>query len=119
MQSTSGRKRDQQVAGESFQETDLYAQVLKATEARLLLAIAAKHGCPVLKTDTQKAFLYGDMGHYIVYIRPRRHPGLVARTYIRRILLAARQKCIWDEAGSTQMAFAHFRMDANATATTP
>jgi hypothetical protein len=61
---------DQQVAGESFNETDLYAPVLKSTEARLLLAIAAEHGCPVLKTDTQQAFLYGDMGDDIVYIRP-------------------------------------------------
>jgi hypothetical protein len=61
---------DQQVAGESFNETDLYAQFLKSTEARLLLAIAAKYGCPVLKTDTQQAFLYGDMGDDVVYIRP-------------------------------------------------
>ncbi len=61
---------DQQVAGESFNETDLYAPVLKSTEARLLLAIPAGHGCTVLKTDTQQAFLYGDMGDDVVYIRP-------------------------------------------------
>jgi hypothetical protein len=41
---------DQQVAGESFVATDFYAPVLKAHEARLLLAIAAAEGCSVYKT---------------------------------------------------------------------
>ena len=38
---------DQQIPGASFQETDLYgvyAPVLKSTEARLLLALAAADG---------------------------------------------------------------------------
>ena len=61
---------DQQVEGESFNASDLYAPVLKAPEARLLAAIAAEHGCPLLKTDTRQAFLYGDMGDDVVYIRP-------------------------------------------------
>jgi hypothetical protein len=39
MQSTSCCKTDQQIAVESLQETDLYAPVLKAIEARLMLAV--------------------------------------------------------------------------------
>ena len=55
---------DQQVEGESFDPADLYAPVLKHYEARLLLAIAAAEGCPVWKTDTSQALLYGSMGIY-------------------------------------------------------
>ncbi len=54
---------DQQVAGKSFDATDLYAPVLKAHEARLLLAIT---GCWVYKTDTSQAFLYGSMENDVV-----------------------------------------------------
>jgi hypothetical protein len=62
---------DQQVEGESFNSSDLYAPTLKAPEARLLAAIAAEHGCRLLKTDTRQAFLYGEMGEgETVYIRP-------------------------------------------------
>ncbi len=61
---------DQQIAGVSFKETDLYATVLKAAEARLLLALAAANGDKVLKTDTKQAYLYCDMGSDVVYIRP-------------------------------------------------
>ena len=53
--------------------SDLYAPVLKATEARLLLAHAAAElaeGAKVVKTDTKQAYLYGDMGDVVVYIRP-------------------------------------------------
>ena len=46
---------DQQVEGESFTSSDLYAPTLKAPEARLLAAIAAEYGCPLLKTDTRQA----------------------------------------------------------------
>ena len=57
--------------GESFKSSDLYAPTLKAPEARLLAAIAAEHGCPLLKTDTRQAFLYGEMGEdEKVYICP-------------------------------------------------
>ncbi len=67
---------DQQTE-ESFNPSDLYSPVLKAPEtrllaapeARLLAAIAAEHGCPLLKTDTRQAFLYGDMEDDKVYIR--------------------------------------------------
>ncbi len=48
---------NQQVEGESFKSSDLYAPTLKAPEARLLAAIAAEYGCPLLKTDTRQAFL--------------------------------------------------------------
>ena len=61
---------DQQIAGVSFKETDLYAPVLKAAEARSLLALAAANGDKVIKTDTKQAYLYGDMGDDVVYIRP-------------------------------------------------
>ena len=61
---------DQQISGVSFQESDLYAPVLKLTEARLLLAIAGANGAKVVKTDTTQAYLYGDMGVDVVYIRP-------------------------------------------------
>ena len=61
---------DQQIPGVSFQESDLYAPVLKAAEARLLLALAAANGAKVIKTDTKQAYLYGDMGDDVVYIRP-------------------------------------------------
>ncbi len=61
---------DQQIAGVSFKETDLYAPVLKAAEARLLLALAAANGNKVLKTDTKQAYLHGDMGDVVINIRP-------------------------------------------------
>jgi hypothetical protein len=62
--------RGDQQTEESFNPSDLYSPVLKASEARLLAAIAAEHGCPLLKTDTLQAFLYGDMEDDKVYIRP-------------------------------------------------
>ena len=60
---------DQQESGVSFQESDLYAPVLQATEARLLLELAAAEGAKVVKTDTKQAYLYGDMGDDVVYLR--------------------------------------------------
>ncbi len=47
--------------GESFTSSDLYASTLKAPGARLSAAIAVKHGCPSLKTDTLQAFLCKEM----------------------------------------------------------
>ena len=67
MQSVFMRKRG---PGVSFQKSDLYAPVLKAADARLLLALAAAEGAKVVKTDTKQAYLYGDMGDDVVYIRP-------------------------------------------------
>ncbi len=43
---------DQRVEGESFTSSDLCAPLLKALEARLILAIASSDGCLVYKTDT-------------------------------------------------------------------
>jgi hypothetical protein len=61
---------DQQISGVGFKESDLYAPVLKTTEARLLLALAAAEGVKVIKTDTKQAYLFGVMGEDVVYIRP-------------------------------------------------
>ncbi len=63
---------DQQIPGVSFRESDLFSPVLKATEARLLLALAAAEGAKVIKykSDTKQAYLYGDMGDDVVYVRP-------------------------------------------------
>jgi hypothetical protein len=61
---------DRQREGIDFNTFDLYSPVLKATETRLLAAIAAKHVCPIWKSDTRQAFLYGEMGEHLVYIRP-------------------------------------------------
>ena len=61
-------RRDQQKEGVRFDSSNLYSPVLKATEARLLAAIAAEHGCPILKTDTRQAFLYGETGEDKVYV---------------------------------------------------
>ena len=59
---------DQQISGFSFKESDLYAPVLKATVARLLLALAAAEGPKVVTTDTKRAYVYGDMGYDVVFI---------------------------------------------------
>ncbi len=62
---------DQQVEGESFKSSDLFAHILKAPEARLLAAIAAEHGCLLLKTNTLQAFHYGETGgDEKVYVSP-------------------------------------------------
>ncbi len=54
---------DQQVEGVSYDSSDLHAPSLKvAPEARMLAAITAEHGCPLLKPDTRQAFLNGGMG---------------------------------------------------------
>ena len=63
-------KGDQQISGVGFQESDLYAPVLKSTEAKLLLALAVANDAKVVKTYTKQAYLYGDMGDDVVYIRP-------------------------------------------------
>ncbi len=52
---------DQQVEGEDYFQQDLYAPTLKATEARLIAAIAAQYGAKLIKTDCKQAFLYCDM----------------------------------------------------------
>ncbi len=44
--------------------------MLKAAEARLMFALAAANGDKFINTDTKHAYLYGDMGDDVVYIRP-------------------------------------------------
>jgi hypothetical protein len=61
---------DQQIPGVGFRESDLYSPVLKATVARLLLAPAAAEGAKVIKTYTEQAYVYGDMGDDVVFVRP-------------------------------------------------
>ena len=68
---------DQQVEGESFTASDLYAPVLKALEARLILAISAAEGCLVYKTDTSQ----WEMMRYIPVHRtfgPNPYPKVIA-----------------------------------------
>jgi hypothetical protein len=61
---------NQQVEGVNYESGDLYAPVMKASEVRLMVAIAAQHGCKLLKTDTEQAFLNGEIGGEKIYIRP-------------------------------------------------
>ena len=86
---------DQQIAGVSFKETDLYAPVLKAAEARLLLALAAANGDKVLKTDTKQAYLYCYMGYDVVYIRPSLFQKDTSCSYLKHL---------WNPAGGAKMA---------------
>ena len=56
---------------QDYEVEDRYAPVLKATEARLLVALAAQHGADIYGTDTKQAFLYGDMADdEDVYVQP-------------------------------------------------
>ncbi len=65
---------------DSFTPTDLRSPVLKASEARLLTAIAAEHGCLLLNTDIRQAFLSGDMEDGKVCFRtPDLWPEPIAR----------------------------------------
>ena len=58
---------DQQVYGVD----DSYSPVLKATDIRLITAVAAEHGCNIYKSDTKQAFLYGDLDEdEPIYIKP-------------------------------------------------
>ena len=61
---------NQQKEGIHYRAGELYAPVMKATEVRLFLAKAAQMGLPVFKSDTKQAFLNGDIGAELLYIRP-------------------------------------------------
>jgi hypothetical protein len=65
---------DQQIPGVSFQESDLYAPVLKTAGAGLLLALAGWSCSGEWGQGSQdrykQAYLYCDMGDDVVYIRP-------------------------------------------------
>ncbi len=54
-------REDQQREGIYFNASDLYSPVLKARDARLLVAITVEHVCWILKSDARQAFLYEDM----------------------------------------------------------
>ena len=72
---------NQQIAGIHFNESDIYAPVLKAHEVRLLTAIAAQHGAPIYKYDTSQAFLYGDVDQDLYARAPDWWPELVPEGY--------------------------------------
>ena len=61
---------NQQKEGIHYRAGELYAPVMKATEVRLFLAKAAQMGLAVFKSDTKQAFLNGDIGTELLYIRP-------------------------------------------------
>jgi hypothetical protein len=57
---------DQQVEEEGFDSSVVYAPVLRAYEALLLLSIAAVERCLVWMTDTSQDFLYRSIGNDVV-----------------------------------------------------
>ncbi len=61
---------NQQQEGVHYSSGNLYAPVMKASEVRRMVAIAAQNKTKLLKTDTNQAFLYGDIGDEKIYIRP-------------------------------------------------
>jgi hypothetical protein len=61
---------NQQEEGIHYNSGNLYAPVMKASEVRLMVAVAAQHGNKLLKSDTKQAFLNGDIGDEKIYIRP-------------------------------------------------
>ena len=61
---------NQQKEGVHFNAGELYAPVIKATELRAIFALGAKHGASFMGSDTKQAFLNGEMGTEILYIRP-------------------------------------------------
>ena len=61
---------NQQKEGIHFNAGELYAPVIKATELRAIFALGAKHGASFMGSDTKLAFLNGEMGTEILYIRP-------------------------------------------------
>jgi hypothetical protein len=93
---------------ESFSPFDLYSPVLKATGARLLAAIAAEHGCSLLKTDTRQAFLYEDMGDDKVHIR---FPPRLARACTWRSCSPDSQNQLWHKGSRKKVVPSHFWMD--------
>ena len=60
---------NQQEEGVHYNSGDLYAPVMKASEVRLALNLAARENLNVYKTDTKQAFLNAEMGDEVIYIR--------------------------------------------------
>ena len=85
---------NQQIAGVHFNESDLYAPVLKAHEVRLLVAIAAQHGATIYKYDTSQAFLYGDVDEDLYARAPDWWPEPIPEGYclqLRKNIYGTRQ----------------------------
>ena len=61
---------DLQTEGEDYFQQDLYSPTLKATETRLIAAIAAQHGAQRFKTGCQQAILYEELDDAQIYICP-------------------------------------------------
>jgi hypothetical protein len=61
---------NQQKEGVHYKAGELYAPVMKASEVRMFLAKSAQLGLSVFKSDTKQAFLNGDIGTELLYIRP-------------------------------------------------
>ncbi len=61
---------NQQQEGVRYNSGNIYAPVMKASEVRLMVAIAAQNKTKLLKTDIKQAFLNGDIGDEKIYIRP-------------------------------------------------
>ena len=59
---------NQQEKGEHYQLGELYAQVMKADEVRLFMAIAAKYGLNLFKSDTKQAFINRDIGDEFFFV---------------------------------------------------
>jgi hypothetical protein len=95
-------RRDQQVNGVNYKETDVYAQTLKAAEGRILLAIATAYGHNMYKTDSKQALLYGDMGY---------DTRLVAGTKSGRIRTTPSQKHPWNQTSGTEVPYPYFGCD--------
>ena len=63
---------NQQEEGVHSQLGELYAQVMKAVEVLIFIAIAAEHSLNLFESDTKQAFLNGDIGdEKMIYVRPR------------------------------------------------
>ncbi len=77
---------NQQIAGIHFNESDLYAPVLKALEVRLLVAIAAQKGAKMYKYDTSQAFLYGDVDQDLYAHAADWWPELVPEGYCLQLM---------------------------------
>ena len=61
---------NQQKEGIHYKACELYAQVMKNTEVRNFLAIAAMHGLRVSRCVTKQAFLNGEIGSEVLSLRP-------------------------------------------------
>ncbi len=61
---------NQQKEGIHFKKTAMYAPVMKATEERTFIAIAAKNGQRVSRSDTKEAFSNGKIRTEVLCMRP-------------------------------------------------